>query len=150
MNLLWIDIPWESPPLVKTPMALPIPLPPSSSCPSLPGSVMMLSFLSKESRLLRMSWLLVRSCTSLLVPVCIAMFGGMCPPDDTIEPSVMMTLTYIRKSFWISHWKFIIYWENICGFFSGLNKLIFLNYKKHKNIITLNLVLILNLIFGYR
>lgn len=34
--------------------------------------------------------------------------------------------------------------------FSGLNKLIFLNYKKHKNIITLNLVLILNLIFGYR
>lgn len=79
------------------------PLPTSSSCPSLPGSVMMLSFRSKESRLLRMSWLLVRSCTSSPVPVCIAMFGGMCPPDDTIEPSVIMTLTYIRKSFRISH-----------------------------------------------
>lgn len=45
------------------------------------------------------------------------------------ELSVMMTLTYIRKSFWISHWKFIFYWKNICVF-SGLKKLLFLNYKK--------------------
>ena len=78
-------IPWESPPLVKTPMALPVPVPTSSSWPSLPVSPIMLSFLSKESRFWRILWPSVLRSTSS-ASLCIAMFGGLCPPDDTRIP----------------------------------------------------------------